>query len=252
MDDGTCGLKAANIQKCVPAHAPSTPGTGCPATSYKTASGDSYGACCGQSGCGALDPFLGCIPNAAIGAPEAACNFDPTNDCTSLLAIPCDGDEDCGSGKRCCARRTATAYVEIGCFDSCSAIPDAGEPGRWLELCHAGDTCEASGAQCLATTLLPKPFARCEASTGTAADPTANKQAGRITCGTNLCGSGEKCCLRPPHAAYCSPANVDCECKPKLSDAGPTTTAEAGAKEAGSPEAGSKDASSTPLDAAHD
>jgi len=213
---GECGLSLPGVSKCLPKDLPGTQGpAGCPATAFMTPGGDALGACCGPNGCGVLDPFLGCIPRQYVG--EQAISCDPTQDCTVVAALPCDGAEDCPSGQRCCGRLAGLAYVEFGCFESCLGLPDAGAMSFWRELCHAGDPCE-SGSSCLTSQYLLASLARCDV-VGAPPDPGLDRAKGRINCGTNVCGDGEKCCVRSPHPPYCAPKAASCECRP--GDGGP-------------------------------
>jgi hypothetical protein len=215
-DDGKCGLKLPFASQCLPANLPSQPNAAC--ASFQPDGGNPLVGCCGQTGCGALDPFVGCVPNDALGRAAVSCKYDPNNDCTTVAAIVCDGAEDCPSGQHCCGRFSNSDYVQFGCFDACSNAPTNGAD-QWLELCHAGDTCEGTGNTCKLSQYLPAPLSRCF-SMGTDAPAGANAEAGKVNCGSNLCGTGEKCCLRKPHDPYCAPASADCECKPNL-DAAP-------------------------------
>ena len=143
--------------------------------------------------------------------------------CTAV-ATTCDGAEDCPTGQRCCGRvqgmQPAIRYVEFGCFASCAAAGEGGVPEggfgapTWLELCHAGETCENSMYQCQTSQYLPNSFARCFMPADAAApDPGLGKAADAVNCGNAVCGSGEKCCIRQPLAPYCAPASETCECE---------------------------------------
>jgi hypothetical protein len=240
-DAGGCGLKMPNIAKCLPANMPGTPSADCPLPTFAIPGGNVLPGCCGPSGCGALDSVLGCIPNSEIGAPAAACTYDPTNDCTALTGVTCDGAEDCPSGQRCCAKlQGGSSYVEFGCFDSCTALADGGVSFVWKELCHAGDTCEGTGFNCLTSTILPPPIARCDNNpVGTDPSATSDKSANHVACGSNVCGAGEKCCVRSPHAPYCAKESEPCECHP-LTDGG-TLSSDAAADSAPSGRDASRD-----------
>ncbi len=144
--------------------------------------------------------------------------------CTAV-ATACDGAEDCPTGQRCCGRvqgmQPALRYVEFGCFASCSTAGEGGVPEgggfggpTWLELCHAGDTCENTMYQCATSQYLPGSFARCFMPSDAAApDPGLGRAANAVNCGGAVCGAGEKCCIRQPLAPYCAPASETCECE---------------------------------------
>jgi hypothetical protein len=217
-DTNECGLKHPVANKCL-ALGSGTANPACP--SLTLASGSRLDGCCAPSGCGVLDAFVGCMPNAAVGKPEKAC--DATNDCTSLNALPCDGAEDCPKGQLCCGRRESqSTYTGFGCFPSCLTAPDPGPTAVWLQICHAGEVCEdkTAGVACTTSQLLPSTLARC-ASAGGSAPPSATPTPGEIRCGTTglVCSPGESCCVRPPHDPYCAPAGTACACK--HGDAGP-------------------------------
>jgi hypothetical protein len=152
------------------------------------------------------------------GGMDAGCSAVPTT---------CDGAEDCPSGQRCCGRvqgmQPAFRYVEFGCFASCNMSADGGplpEGGgglggpTWLELCHAGDTCENSMYQCLTSQYLPNSFSRCFTPADAAApNPGLGKAANAVNCGNAVCSAGEKCCIRQPLEPYCAPASETCQCE---------------------------------------
>lgn len=143
--------------------------------------------------------------------------------CTASVGVTCDGPEDCSSGQRCCGKYQQE-YVEFGCFDSCTAQQGDAQPGLgggalWFDLCHPGDACEDSTAQCLTSAYLPKSLSRClpaslmGMATGGPPDTTLGKGKGQVNCGTDVCGTGEKCCIRGATLApYCAPSSATCNC----------------------------------------
>jgi len=241
-DSGGCGLKLPNVDKCLPRDLPGSPlAPECPASTFTTPGGDVLAKCCGPNGCGALDPFLGCVPNPDLGGKAQACTYDPTNDCSALVGVSCDGSEDCPQGKRCCGKLQGTGYVEFGCFDSCAALSDGGSPFRWLELCHPAEGCENPSFTCRGSSILPPPLTRCDAFGGSDPDPNADTSAGHVNCGQSVCGADEKCCIRSPHAPYCAKTSEPCECHPQSLDGGPASHGDGGRVhrgDAGHPDSG--------------
>jgi len=151
------------------------------------------------------------------------------------VAVTCDGAEDCPTGQRCCGK-WEQGYVEFGCFASCveqqgDASPMGGG-ALFFDLCHPGDTCEVEGAQCLTSPqYLPTSLSRCY-TMGNPPDATLGKGVRQINCGTDVCGTTEKCCLRGARTPYCAPASATCVCDP--------------------PDAGADSGSDAPSDAAPD
>ena len=89
MGDGSCGLTSPTVgDTCL---APSQPGRADEACApFEDPKAGRLDGCCGPSGCGALNPWIGCIANADLGLGEVSCAYDPTNDCTTLTAVGCD------------------------------------------------------------------------------------------------------------------------------------------------------------------
>ena len=160
----------------------------------------------------------------AVGAGGSSGAAD-SGSCELSVGLSCDGAEDCPAGQRCCGKWD-NEYMEFGCFASCLAQQGDAQPGPgggplWLELCHAGDTCEDSTTECLTSDYLPSSLSRCF-DQGMPPDPNLGRAAGQLNCGTDVCGSGEKCCLREPlDTPYCAPTSATCECNPSDADAGP-------------------------------
>jgi len=77
-------------------------------------------------------------------------------------------------------------------------------------------------AMCLTSpTYLPLSFSRCY-TMGDMPNAALGKKAGEVNCGTDVCGTGEKCCLRGLEPPYCAPTAATCECNPQpVNDAGP-------------------------------
>lgn len=211
LSGGGCGLEAPFVSQCL---APSQPGAfDITCVPFTPPRGEQMDGCCGPNGCGALNPFMGCISNTDLGREAVACNYDPTNDCRAVAEIPCDGAEDCAAGEHCCAKSANAGYVEFGCFASCTALAANAGDATWVELCHDGDTCEDAAMSCHASSSLPSSLARCSL-TGRLSAPAGSANPGEVHCGTDVCGSGEKCCLRDPYPAYCTPTTTECRCHP--------------------------------------
>ena len=156
--------------------------------------------------------------------------------CTVAVATACDGPEDCPTGQRCCGKWDEE-YVEFGCYASCIAqTGDSGAgPGGgplWFDMCHPGDACEDSTAMCLTSPYLPTSFSRCYDS-GDPPNPALGNAANQVNCGTDVCTSGEKCCLRGSTLEpYCAPTSATCACDPPdpgtdAGDAAPDTSQDA-------------------------
>ena len=145
------------------------------------------------------------------------------------VGTTCDGAEDCPTGQRCCARFQGMPptgrYAEFRCMDSCSA-PEAGVPegggfgATWLELCHAGDTCEDPTTFCTGSQYLPPSLARCFDTDGGAPNASLGKAPNAVNCGSAVCGAGEQCCIRQPLDPYCAPAGATCQCERPQPEAG--------------------------------
>ena len=213
MDNGSCGLTSPTVEgKCL---APRQPGNRDPSCNgFEDPRGGYFDGCCGPSGCGALNPWIGCIANADLGRAAQACEYDPTNNCDVLTSLTCDGAEDCPNGELCCSRYDGSIYAEFGCFPSCVTMLATGSTGaEWRQICHAGDTCEDPAAACATTSRLPSTLGRCSATaSGAPPDPATDSSAGRVNCGSTLCETGEQCCLREPGGEYCAPAGTPCRC----------------------------------------
>ncbi|HEX4337409.1 MAG TPA: hypothetical protein VH062_15945, partial [Polyangiaceae bacterium] len=117
LPSGECGLRVPLLgNRC---SLPSQPGgvdTACPSVTMPN--GAVTQGCCGPLGrCGAYDRFgpLGCI---VVDTSDAGmrCEYDPEKLCRSVVAVPCDGPEDCGAGNVCCARNDFGLYDLYGCF----------------------------------------------------------------------------------------------------------------------------------------
>ena len=147
--------------------------------------------------------------------------------CSMAVGTSCDGPEDCLSGQRCCGR-WSQGYTEFGCYASCDALTGDAMPGGggalWFDLCHPGDTCEVMGAECLTSPMyLPSSLSRCyDPGSGMPPNASLGRGAGQVNCGSDVCGMGEKCCLRGPMLEpYCAPSSATCSCTPPVPDAGP-------------------------------
>jgi hypothetical protein len=127
-------------------------------------------------------------------------------------------------------------------MDSCSA-PEAGVPegggfgATWLEMCHAGDTCEEPGTFCTSSQYLPSSLARCFDTDGGAPDTNLGRAANAVNCGSAVCGAGQQCCIRQPLEPYCAPASETCQCERAQPEAG-AGDGEAGPASDASPDSG--------------
>jgi hypothetical protein len=209
--DGGCGGQTPLSPQCLPYGAPGGMDPSCPA--YTAPTGTLPGCCRPEGQCGAYDGTLGlgCIANASLTQPMKTCNY-AANDCTQVTPLTCDGPEDCPSGNHCCGEYTGGGYAQIECLPSCADAGAGGDGGGglWLELCHAGQTCETASDMCLTSMYLPSFLYRCY-TTGMPPPATATAGPG-INCGAATCGAGQLCCLRSPHDPYCAPAGTACSC----------------------------------------
>jgi hypothetical protein len=194
----------------------------------------------------------GTAGRGGAGGASGAAGAAGATACTVAVATECDGAEDCPSGQHCCGEYNNGGYDKFGCYDSCAAAGDAGAGmgapmmmGPILfELCHVGDTCEDSTAQCLTSPYLPSSLSRCLPSMlmgstmGGTPDMSLGKAADKINCGEAVCGAGEECCVRQPLAPYCAPKGTTCGCTHTAGEGG------------GVPEGGTPDASVPIPDAA--
>lgn len=246
-DTNECGLKFPDATKCLPPDQPGVLSAACgdyAAKSKKT----TLAGCCGPNGCGKNDAFLGCILNTDLGLPAQACSYDPTNNCQSIEDVPCDGPEDCPTGKHCCTDLGGGGPSKTKCYDSCVALlADASGGGTWRELCHAGDQCEDKTFQCRTSQFLPSWLTRCNVSgMGSLAPTNLDTSAGRVNCGAGVvCAAGQKCCDVQPASgqpfAYCADKNAECKCHPP-DGGGPPPSGDAG----NPPSDAGKDASKPP------
>lgn len=222
---------------------------------------DSSSGAGGTAGSGGSGGSSGAGGTSGAGGVGGSGGSDGGPMCTTPLALPCDGPEDCASGQSCCAKFEGNGYVEVGCFDSCLAQQGDAQPGPgggayWFDLCHAGDTCEDPMASCTSSTYLPSSLARCippglAPVEGDPADPSLGKGAKEVNCGAETCGEGEQCCLRQPLEPYCAPAGATCQCE--LPEAGmPGGDAALDASPDGAPDASSDASADAAMDAAAD
>ena len=243
-DKNECGLMFPGAKSCLLPDAPGVLSRPCGDYAVPDQTLTLTG-CCGPNGCGKNDAFLGCIVNTDLGLPAQACTYDPTNTCQSAEEIPCDGPEDCPTGKHCCTDLGGGGPTKTACYDSCVALlADASTtPGTWRELCHAGDTCEDSTFQCRTSQFLPSWLTRCNVSgMGNLAPTNLDTSANRVNCGAGICAAGQKCCAVQPASgqpiAYCADKSADCKCHPPdggtpepRRDAGTKSPSDAGSKD---------------------
>ena len=218
-DTDECGYQFPGATKCMLLDQEGNRNTACGNYTHPDVPMLSLSGCCGPQGCGKLDPFLGCIVNTDLGLPAQACTYDPSNDCSYIEAVSCDGSEDCPTGQRCCTSLGPGNLSRTGCYDSCSALITMEESANWRELCHATADCEDPAFQCLTSGSLPPWLYRCFSGFGQAPTATYDTSAGSVNCGPNLvCSNGQKCCVGQSSSTgptlYCADANADCKCHP--------------------------------------
>ncbi|HVW23914.1 MAG TPA: hypothetical protein VHC69_00995 [Polyangiaceae bacterium] len=231
LPSGGCGLRVPFLgNRCLAPDQPGSVDPSCP--SFAMPNGAVAQGCCTPAGrCGAYDRFgdAGCIATDTSDA-AARCDYDASNSCRSVVAVSCDGPEDCSSGAVCCARSDFGLYDAYGCFTSCAAA-EATARGVWFETCHTRADCADPMARCEPSPGLFAGVARCapavaiEASDAATAvdgsaeasprssrsDAAANPEDG-IACGTSRCQIGGACCARDPGEPYCAPAGEGCSC----------------------------------------
>jgi len=223
-DSNECGFQFPGATKCLLADQPGNTATACGSYTPPDVPSLRLDGCCGPQGCGKLDAFVGCIVNTDLGLPAQACTYDPTNDCSpSPEGIPCDGTEDCPTGKHCCSAIGGGGPSQTGCYDSCLALDTANTNMAWRELCHAGDKCEDPTYDCRTSQNLPPWLYRCYTGLGQPAGTGLDTTAGKVNCGANLvCDNGQKCCSAVSASTgptlYCAGPNDECKCH--LGDAG--------------------------------
>lgn len=223
-DTNECGFQFPGATKCLPGDVPGSPSAACGNYTVPDVANLVLTGCCGTQGCGKLDAFLGCIVNTDLGLPAQSCTYDPTNDCSYIEGIGCDGSEDCPAGKRCCSSLSNGNPSQTGCYDSCVSMDAASGNAFWRELCHTSDQCEDPTFECRTSQSLPPWLFRCIVTMGQPAATNLNTEAGSVNCGPNLvCGSGQKCCAAQSASTgptlYCADANAECKCH--VPDGGP-------------------------------
>ena len=232
LPSGECGVRVPFLgNRCLAPNQPGSVDPSCP--SFALPNGALAQGCCAPAGrCGYYDRFGdgGCLAENTSDA-AVRCDYDASAICRSVVAVSCDGPEDCDSGGVCCARSDFGLYDAYGCFTSCAAA-EATERGVWFETCHTREDCTDPTARCEPSPGLLAGMARCvpvlpvEISDGAAAldagdfdaalrssksDAAANPEDG-IACGTSRCQIGSACCARDPGAPYCAPSGEGCSC----------------------------------------
>lgn len=222
-----CGARVRLFgPSCLSPRSPGSVDLSCPSL-HVPGSGELQGCCSPDGHCGHFDRFgnLGCVPGGPDDAGDT-CTPRPDATCTSLVEVLCDGPEDCGPERVCCARDSDGLFDRFACLASCDA-GSTGPLGLWFEVCRAGGACESPGEVCGATAGLPSFLGRCRASDGapgSASSPVADasldspapRDAGAhaigVVCGASVCAPGSKCCVREPEQPYCAPMDAVCEC----------------------------------------
>ncbi|HMJ10797.1 MAG TPA: hypothetical protein VK524_05290 [Polyangiaceae bacterium] len=204
-----CGLVTPLGDSCMELNQPGSLDPTCPAAVI--AEGFSLRGCCRTNGvCGVSTAQigLGCIDLPVDGRAPASCTYDPTNTCTALAEVPCDGPEDCSGGQVCCGRYNGGPYDRFECRTSCESA-DSGVT-QWFEMCHPGQTCTIAGYTCRTSQFLPSYLYRCYTD-GTEAVTPGNTAASQVNCGSEPCAAGQSCCWRAPGEPYCVQAG-QCRC----------------------------------------
>ncbi len=233
-----CGLLTPLTSGCMPMNQPGSLDPSCPTVAV--AEGFSMRGCCRPNNtCGVATGQLGlgCVESPNDAQAPGSCTYDPTNTCTSLSEVTCDGPEDCSGGQVCCGRYNGGPYDRFECRTSCDT-PDGGNPtAQWFEMCHPGQMCATSGHACRTSQFLPSYLYRCY-NEGTEATNAGNTAAGAVNCGSAVCTGSQTCCWQSPGEPYCAAAGA-CRCN-QPSDGG----TEAGGNDAAS-DGGPVDASSS-------
>jgi hypothetical protein len=233
-----CGIRAPLLgDRCLVPNQPGSVDPSCP--SFAAPNGAVAQGCCAPSGrCGYYDRFgdLGCVVANTSDAGKR-CEYDAANTCRSVVAVSCDGPEDCGAGLVCCARSNFGLYDAFGCFESCSAA-EATYRGVWVEVCHSPRDCSEPADHCEGAPGLFANTSRCvpappapasDAALGprndggnrdasldmvhadAASDSAVRGEVG-VTCGGSQCPKGSACCARDPGAPYCASEGEGCSC----------------------------------------
>lgn len=239
LPSGDCGIRVPLLgNRCFAKAHPGSVDPKCPSATMPN--GASVQGCCGPEGrCGYYDRFgdLGCaVPDTSDAG--ARCDYDPENVCRSLVAVPCDGPEDCTAGGVCCARSNYGLTDLVGCFRSCR-VAEASNGGVWLEACHSRADCRDPNARCVPAEDPPTLLAIClpsaslrppdagplkdggplDANVEPMTDAAASDARGSadggsagVVCGSSRCAAGQLCCVRDPEASYCAPPADGCSC----------------------------------------
>jgi hypothetical protein len=218
--DGACGATTKMAPgECLPLNAPGGADPAC--QSFEGANHERPAPCCASDGhCGGKQgPFLqdwqlGCVTGVNWGQSAQSCPYDPSNDCTEVVPLACDGPEDCGDGMKCCSVQDTFGTIDAyQCLTSC---------GLGEELCHLGANCERPNAGGGSTNSECKqdpnhPFlGSCPGFVEAPPPAQATTLPGEINCGeAGVCGPGTQCCLRVPYGPYCGPSDQPCSCKPR-------------------------------------
>jgi hypothetical protein len=218
-DNNECGFQFPGATKCLPGDQVGTLSAACGNYTVPDVPNLRLSGCCGPQGCGKLDAFLGCIVNTDLGLAAQSCAYDPSNDCSYIESVGCDGSEDCPTGQRCCSALADGNVSRTGCYDSCSALITSEQTANWRELCHTTAECEDPTFECRTSQSLPPWLFRCFSGLGNPAATTFDTSAGSVNCGANLvCKNGQKCCLGQSastgQVSYCVDQNAECKCHP--------------------------------------
>jgi hypothetical protein len=240
LSSGGCGIRVPLLgDRCLSPAQAGTVEPECPP--FIAPNGAVAQGCCSPAGlCGAYDRFgdLGCI----VANPSDAgmhCTPHPDDTCRSVVAVPCDGPEDCETGSICCARSNFGLYDLYGCFRSCAAA-EAADRGVWLAVCHSLDDCRDENSRCEAEEGLASGLSICLPNGSAPAPPAGRRDGGPtdaslseaavpredaslpmtdedgVVCGVARCPKGRTCCVREPGSSYCA-ANADgCSCSGPL------------------------------------
>jgi hypothetical protein len=195
-----------------------------------------------DSGSGGADSGASGALASEATRPEPLSVWDPKlptagSFCSMLVAVECDGNEDCPDGLTCCGTVNggSFSYDSVGCQEKC----DRADGGRML--CHPGEACPDPEEECLRSLILPSYLSVC--GTRSAFTPEGfegvSEASGEINCAPGrVCTGGEVCCALSSWSATtqtavfvdgrCAPSTETCSCSGGSVPIEPTTVANDG------------------------